>query len=215
MSWSRHTNRANILYCANNGPFANLAAMKILTRILAVIIGLVVVVLGLKQIYKGVGEMSGKASPSSQKLGETYSSTDNGYSHRIPAGWENKPSPPTGVATMFVAPKSSGLASNMTTTIESYSGSLTDYIAANKQAIGTAAPDAKFLTDTEFATDSKVNSHKVKLQNKMEKIDLAQTMYFFDGTNGRKVIVTCTTPAKYGSDLEPLFDDCMKTFAVK
>ena len=188
--------------------------MKILVRILAVVIGLVVVVLGLKQIYKGVGEMTGKTSTSAQKMGETYTSSENGYSHRIPAGWENKPAQ-AGVATMFVAPTTSGLNSNMVTTIEPYDGTLTDYIAANKQAVGAAAPDAKFLTDTEFATDAKVNAHKVKLQNKMKEIDLAQTMYFFEGTNGRKIIVTCTAPAKQGGDLEPLFDDCMKTFAVK
>jgi hypothetical protein len=49
----------------------------------------------------------------------------------------------------------------------------------------------------------------------MNDLDLAQTMYFFDETNGRKIIVTCTVPAKYGDNLESIFDDCMKTFAVK
>ncbi|HJT81111.1 MAG TPA: hypothetical protein VJ719_07935 [Chthoniobacterales bacterium] len=189
--------------------------MKILMRILVGVIGLVVIILGLKQIYKGVGQMTGKASPAAQKAGEVYTSTENGYSHRVPANWESKPSPQAGVASMFVAPSSSGLASNMVTTVEPYDGSLTDYIAANKQAVSAAAPNAKFLSDAEFATDAKVNAHKVKLQNKMNDIDLAQTMYFFDAPNGRKIIVTCSSPAKFGNDLEPLFDDCMKTFAVK
>jgi hypothetical protein len=116
---------------------------------------------------------------------------------------------------MFVSPASTQLASNMVTTIEPYEGTLADYIAANKQAVTSAAPDAKFLSDTEFATDAKVSAHKVKLQNKMKDIDLAQTMYFFDAPNGKKIIVTCTSPAKYAADLEGLFDDCMKTFAVK
>ena len=189
--------------------------MKTLMRILVGIIGLVGVIYGIKQIYKGVGEISGSRSSAPQTLGDTYTSAENGYSHRVPAGWESKPPPQAGIATMFVAPASTGLNSNMVTTIESYEGTLADYIAANKQAVGAAAPDAKFLTDTEFSTDAKVNAHKVKLQNKMQGTDLAQTMYFFDGTNGRKVIVTCTVPAKQKADLEGLFDDCMKTFAVK
>ena len=193
--------------------------MKVVVRIAVGIIGLVIVVLGLKQIYKGVGEMSGKSgkksSPPSQQLGETYTSAENGYSHKIPQGWENKPNSQAGIATTFVSPASTGLASNMVTTIEPYQGTLADYIAANKQAITNAAPDAKFLSDSEFSTDARVKAHKVKLTNKMNDIDLAQTMYFFEAPNNKKIIITCTAPAKHAGDLEPLFDGCMKTFAVK
>ena len=184
-------------------------------RILIGVIGLVVMVLGIKQIYKGVHEMSGTSSPVPQKLGETFTSTESGYSHRIPDGWKSKPSPQAGVTAMIVSPSESKVSSNMVTTVEAFDGSLTDYVAANKRAVTTAAPDAKFLSDTDFVTDSKAAAHKVKLQNKMNNIDLAQTMYFFDGTNGRKIIVTCTAPAKSAENLESLFDDCMRTFALK
>jgi hypothetical protein len=188
--------------------------MKMPMRILTGVIGLIVLILGIKQMYKGVHEMSGAGSAPPQKMGETFTSAENGYAHRIPDGWESKPGSQAGV-TMLVAPSSTGLASNMVTTVEKYDGSLPDYVAANKQAVTAAAPDAKFLTDTEFVTETKATCHKVKLQNKVNNIDLAQTMYFFDGTNGRKIIVTCTAPAKVATNLESLFDDCMKTFTLK
>lgn len=186
--------------------------MKMVMRVVVGLIGLVVVFLGVKQFTKGVREMSGKSSAPAQKLGETYTSTENNYSHKIPEGWQSKPGPQPGV-TMIVAPQESGLSSNMVTTVETFAGSLTDYVDANKKALQTSVPDAKLLSEAEFVTNGKMTGHKVKLQNKTKDIELAQTMYFFEDTNGRKIIVTCTAPAKFGSDLDPLFDDCMKTFA--
>jgi hypothetical protein len=44
--------------------------------------------------------------------------------------------------------------------------------------------------------------------------DLAQTMYFFEGSGNKKIVVTCTAPAKFESGREPLFDACMKTFLL-
>ena len=188
--------------------------MKMPMRILVGIIGLVVVILGIKQMYKGVREMSGTAAPQAQKLGETYYSTENGYSHRIPQGWTRRQGQQPNV-TMIVSPAESGVTSNMVTTVEKYDGSLADYVAANKVAVSKAAANAKFLSDDEFVTDGKATAHKVKLENKVHDTALAQTMYFFDGADGQKIIITCTAPAKYQKDLEPVFDGCMKTFAVR
>lgn len=188
--------------------------MKMLVRIAVGIIGLVVLVFGIKQMITGMGEMSGKSRTSQpQKIGETFTSTENGYSHRIPQGWENKPAPPP-TAGMIVAPKSSGLASNMVTTVENYNGTLRAYVDANIQALKTNAPDAKVVGDSEFATDGKTPAYKLKLQNKVKNVDLAQFMYLFEGAAGQKIIVSCTATTKDGPVLEPLFDDCMKSFAL-
>jgi predicted Zn-dependent protease len=128
------------------------------------LIGLVVIVLGVKQIYEGVHEMSGTSAASTQKLGETFASVENGYSHRIPEGWQIKPSPQAGVVAMIVSPSESGVSSNMVTTVEPFDGSLTDYVAANKQAVSAQAPTAKFLNDAQFVTDSKATARKVKTE---------------------------------------------------
>ena len=42
-----------------------------------------------------------------------------------------------------------------------------------------------------------------------------QTMYFFEGQPGRKIAATLSAPLKQGSELEPLFDECMESFAVR
>src|SRR5262249_19089652 len=153
--------------------------------------GLVVMVLGVKQFTKGVHELSGKPTVSAQKLGEVYTSKENGYSHRIPEKWETKAGPQPGM-TMFVAPKDSNLNSNMVTTVETFEGSMTDYVEANKKALSSSVPDAKVVGDSDFVTNAKATAHKTKLQNKMNDVDLAQTMYFFEGAGGKKIIVTCT-----------------------
>jgi hypothetical protein len=57
-------------------------------------------------------------------------------------------------------------------------------------------------------------AYKVKLQNRTNNVDLAQTMYFFQGPGNKKIVVTCTAPAQFESGLEPLLDACMKTFAL-
>ncbi|CAN5431891.1 hypothetical protein BH20VER3_BH20VER3_13720 [soil metagenome] len=186
--------------------------MKTFLRIAVGLIALVVIVLGVKQMSRGVHEMAGTGSPPPQELGETYTSVQNGYSFRIPKGWQTKARPQPGM-TMISAPQDSGLSSNMVTTVQPSDGSLRDYVELNKEELRKSVPDAKVLSDNAFVTDARVTAQKVKLQNKINDIDLAQTMYFFDGPNRRKVIVTCTAPQKYGAQIESLCDDCMKTFA--
>lgn len=177
------------------------------------VVGLVVIVLVIKQSPKGVPEPSIYSTPAPQKIGGTFTSTENGYSHRIPQDWESKPAPPSKAA-MIAAPESSGLLSNMVTTIEPYDGTLRSYVDdANIQSLRKNAVNAKVIR-TDFTTDSKTLAYKVKLQSRTNKVDLAQTMYFFEGPGNKKIVVTCTAPAQFEAQLEPLFDACMKTFAL-
>jgi hypothetical protein len=188
--------------------------MKVILRVLIGLVGIVAIVLGVRQFSSGIREISAKPAIQSQKMGETFVSKQNGYSHRIPLGWESKPPPPSAVE-MFVAPKRSALSSNMLTTVESFAGSLLQYVEANKQALRITAPGAKFVNnDSDFVTNAGVTGHKLKLQNKVQDVDLVQTMYFFQGASDSKIIVTCTAPVSLEAQLETLFDDCMKTFAL-
>jgi hypothetical protein len=181
-------------------------------RLLVGIIGLIAIGVGIKQIIRGSKELTGQPVTQTQKLGETYTSTENRYSHRIPQGWEQKPPPQAGV-TMIAAPAKSGFASNMVTTTETFDGSLRAFADANIKSVQSNMPDAKLITDSEFVPNNKAPSYKLQFTNKLKNLDLAQTMYFFEGTERRKLIVTCTSTARQGPELESLFDDCMKTFA--
>jgi len=88
--------------------------MKTALRVLIGIVCLVALVFIIKQFNKGVPEPSRYSIPAPQKIGGTFTSAENGYSHRIPQGWESKPAPPSKAA-MIAAPESSGLSSNMVT----------------------------------------------------------------------------------------------------
>jgi len=187
--------------------------MKMTLRVLIGVVGLVVIVLGIKQFTTGVREPSGNFTPAPQKIGETFTSAENGYSHRIPQGWESKPAPPSKAA-MIAAPKSSGLLSDLVTTIEPYDGTLRAYVDdANIQSLRKRAVKSKVIR-TDLTTDNKTPAYKVKLQNRTNNVDLAQTMYFFEGPGNKKIVITWTASAQFEAQLEPLFDGCMKTFSL-
>ena len=115
---------------------------------------------------------------------------------------------------MIAAPESSGLSSTMVTTIEPIHGTLRSYVDdANIQSLRKSAVKAKVIK-ADFTTDNKISGYKVKLQTKTNKVDVAQTMYFFEGPGNKKIVITCTAPAQFEAQLEPLFDACMKTFAL-
>src|SRR5437870_1742046 len=144
--------------------------------ILRVVVSLVVVVvifLVVKQFTKGVREPAGESTPAPQEIGETFTSAENGYSHRIPKGWETKPAPPSAAA-MIAAAESSGLSSKMVTTIEPYHGSLRAYVDAQIQALRKRALKGKMIS-AEFTTDSKAPAYKVKLQTGPKDVDLTET----------------------------------------
>ena len=181
-------------------------------RVLIGVVGLVVIVLAIKEFTKRAPKQSGYSAAAAQRIGGTFTSAENGYSHRIPQGWESKPPPPSKAA-MIAAPESSGLSSNIVTTVEPYNGTLRAYVDANIQSLRKSAVKGKVIR-TDFPTDTKIPAYKVKLQNRTKNVDLAQTMYFFEGPGDKKIVVTCTAPAELESGLEPLFDGCMKTFAL-
>jgi len=114
---------------------------------------------------------------------------------------------------MIAPAKSSGLSSKMVTTVEPYNGSLRDYVDTDVQALRKSALKGK-VANAEFAADSKTPAYKVKLQTGPKDVDLTETMYIFQGTGDKKIVITCTAPAKFEAQLEPLFDACMKTFAL-
>ena len=182
-------------------------------RILIGFVVLVVIVLAVKQSNKRAPASAARNSaPAAQKIGKTFTSAENGYSHRIPQGWETKTAGASKEVTI-AAPESSGLSSNMVTTVEPYGGTLSAYVDEKIQPLKKSAVKAK-VKRADFVTDAKTGGYKVKLQNKTNDVDVGQTMYFFDGTGDKKIVVTCTAPAELSAQLEPLFDGCMKTFTL-
>jgi len=55
------------------------------------------------------------------------------------------------------------------------------------------------MISAEFTTDSKAPAYKVKLQTGPKDVDLTETMYIFQGTGDKKIVVTCTAPGQVRS----------------
>lgn len=184
--------------------------MKTVLRILAGLMGVVVIFLGIKQIVSGARQMTGKSVTQSQKPGETYTPAEGGYAHRIPEGWKAQ-SEAQQPSRMFVAP---GNAGNMITGSQDFPGSLREYADANIREIQLSSSNVKILSDSEFLTAANATAFRIKFENKVKEMDIVQTMYVFEGQHGKRIIVTCTTTAKQAPEFEKLFDECMKTLTV-
>lgn len=187
--------------------------MKSAVRVLIAVVALATVILVIKQSNKSISGPSGHSTPAPQRIGGTFTSAENGYSHRIPEGWITRPATPSKAA-MIAAPESSGLSSTMVTAIEPYDGTLRSYVDDAKIQLLRESAVKKKVIKTDFTTDTGIPGYKLKLQKRTNNVDVALTMYFFEAPGNKKIVVTCTAPAQFEAQLEPLFDDCMKTFAL-
>lgn len=186
--------------------------MKRLWGVVVAVVGLALIVLAGRQLMLR-SKPKPAPPPAVLRPGEVVVSPRNDFQFRMPAGWERKPPPPS-TAGMVASPEASDLDSNMVTTVEAFSGTLRAYIDANVIALRKMAPEAKVLGETPFATDLQLPGQKLRLHNQLKDKTLTQFMYFFPGPRKDKIIVTCTTPAAMAPRTEPLFDACMKTFAL-
>lgn len=187
--------------------------MKRLWGIVVAVVGLALVALAARQFAVHVSKKP-KPEPPALRPGEVVVSPRKDFQFRMPSGWVRKPAPAPSTAGMVASPASSDLDSNMVTTVEAFSGTLRAYVEANVIALRKLAPEAKVVSEAPFATDLQLPGQKLRLHNQLKDKALIQFMYFFPGPRKDKIIVTCTTPAAMAPRTEPLFDACMKTFAL-
>ncbi len=185
--------------------------MKRLWGFIIALVGLALVILAVTQYL--THRTAGRKKTPALRPGEMVVFSDRNFQFRMPEGWERKTAPPS-TAGMVASPAASDLESNMVTTSESYNGTLRAYVDANLAALPKLAPTAKVVNELPFQTHSQLAGRKLKLGNELKGKALAQFMYFFAGPEKKKIIVTCTTPASNAAQMEPLFDACMKTFAL-
>ena len=181
-------------------------------RVLIIIVAVIGIILGLIQIMRGLHLMSHKY-PANSPRHEMEDPLMNAWVSkscylRVPKGWDEKDLGAGG--TMFSAPKSGGISANLIVISEPFAGSLRQYADATLSSVKAASPGAQKVSDTAFATNSGGRGYKVGLRNKIKGIDLAQTIYFFDGKYGKKTTITTSAAAAQARELEPLFDQGVK-----
>ncbi len=96
--------------------------------------------------------------------------------------------------------------------------SLTDYItwSFDQMKKGDGISNLKISSPIPFKTNSGLTGFRVTVSETLNKFDLQQITYFFDGVKpGTKIVVTCMSLARHAEQLAPVFDASMLTFDNK
>jgi len=138
------------------------------------------------------------------------------FSYQAPKGWSVQDSPLSKCKVCVDAPKG-GFAANLNVVIEANAKSLPDYVAANVAAL-KASPvfhDLKVVSQQAFTTAAGLDGTRLEITDTLDKFDLRQVFYFFDGGSGNKVVVTASCLIGDSAADAPLFDASMKTFSLE
>jgi len=151
-----------------------------------------------------------------QEVGERHFEQDGGFSYCPPAGWLVREMPGKKYKVAFDRP-TKGFAPNIYIVDEAFAGTLDEYVRGNIQSMpgiyeANGVKDYKLLSQAEFITASKKRGARMMIQAEINGRLLRQTFYFFDGKEGRKIILTCSVLADGGEAYDKVFDTSMKTF---
>ena len=147
------------------------------------------------------------------EVGARHAEDAGGYSLQAPKGWQFREFP--GMKYQFAfGPASNSFSPNINVVDEAYSGSLQSYVDANKDTLSRVFVKFKLHQRSKFVTASGINGEKLVTTSMQQKHLLRQTFYFFPGLNGKYFVVTCSTLAKGGEALDPVFEESIRTFAL-
>jgi len=153
---------------------------------------------------------------SSAQTGAKYVAEDGMFSFSIPEGWTLREIPGRKYKVAFAA-TADGFAPNINIVDEAFSGALDVYVDGNLKIIvegyeKVGFKNFKVLSREAFTTTTKQAGIRLLTQSEANGNPIRQTFYFFNGKDGRKLVVTCTCPAAGGESYDPIFERSLKTF---
>jgi len=154
------------------------------------------------------------ASVFSADTGDRHVEKAGGFSFCPPKSWDMKEIPGLKYRIAF-GPASDGFAPNINVVDESFSGSLSDYVKGNREALERMFKGFKNLGESEFKTDFGPKGVRLITESEQQGQKLRQTFFFFDGKGGRKLVATCSALAENGAKLDETFAASLKTFAIE
>ena len=135
-----------------------------------------------------------------------------GFSYDPPDGWQTVEFPGQKYR-VSRGPQENEFAPNINVVDESFSGTLTAYVDANLKNLKKLFANLRVLKREDFQTADGQEAIRVIAENKQHGWLLRQTFYFM-GPSSRKYVVTCTTLAEGGENLDQVFEKSMKTFRI-
>ncbi|HKE56683.1 MAG TPA: hypothetical protein VKB46_08280 [Pyrinomonadaceae bacterium] len=153
---------------------------------------------------------------SSAQTGAKYVAEDGMFSFSIPEGWTLREIPGRKYKVAFAAPEN-GFGANINIVDEAFSGALDAYVDGNLKIMAegyekVGFENFKVLGREAFTTTTKQAGIRLLTQSEANGNPIRQTFYFFNGKDGRKLVVTCTCPAAGGESYDPIFERSLKTF---
>lgn len=180
--------------------------MKIFVRILVGVVGVIVMIAGVRQVMTGLSELGFAKTP--EKVGQRFTDTAHKCSYSVPDGWSQKEG--QGGSVKFLGQHGR----NLSVLSEAFPGNLRQYVNANVEALKGQFADASIVSDSKFSTDKGAEAIKLAIANKAGNQKLRQTLYFFDGKDKQKIIFTATVEQSDVAITEPILDSCAKSLEI-
>jgi len=149
----------------------------------------------------------------SQDLGDTVSQAGL-FSYKAPKGWAVKSTPLSKYDVAVDAPRNNFVA-NINVVVESFPDSLAKYVSLNKQYVAASGVYTVFQVADEqpFETSTGAKGVRLVAKDQLNKQDMQQIFYFFEGSSNNKFVVTASCLAGDGAQYAPVFDASVKTFS--
>jgi len=152
---------------------------------------------------------------SAQNNDSKYIPEDKMFSYSIPSGWVLREMPGRKYKVAVTQPVN-GFAPNINIVDEVSSSDLNSYVDGNLQILTQLHEkfrhNFKILSRSVFTTMYAQSGVRVITESDQGASSIRQTFFFFDGKDGRKLIVTCTVLAIGGEKYDPVFEKSLKTF---
>jgi len=113
---------------------------------------------------------------------------------------------------IFIGTREDNFTPNINFMDETYNGSLDDYVDLSIESLKTLISSVEIIYQNSFVTEENLESRKIIAITEQQGYLLRQSVYFFPGKNGLKMVATCTVLASSGENYDVIFDNSMKTF---
>lgn len=133
-------------------------------------------------------------------------------SFELPEGWEVRDFPGVKYPLAF-GPVEDGFAININLVVDSFAGSLDEYIAGSLAAFEQYFEDYTLLESGPFSAATGEPGAKVAVLSLQRKMYVAQTFYVFRrGTDF--YVFTCSAPESAKDEYDPVFEGAMETLIL-
>jgi hypothetical protein len=168
-------------------------------------------------LYRNSAEISEVAPPApfqkkAQRLGPRVTLAVEKCSAELPAGWEQRKSGRG--KPMFLPPADSGYSTNLLFSNEAFPKPMDEYASKLISDVEAISPLVRMSARTTLMTNSGVVATRLTFNNQMEAQEITQVFYLFEAGPGRKISVCGSVLTSQAGDIVPLYDACMKTFAL-